>query len=628
MKSSRLLSEASMLKKEISDVLRHNFFFILLILLLPAFLVVTRIFPNQSYFSVFFPIFQFLLFFWAFFMGASLFSVEQGQRGMEYLLSLPYSRYKLLGMKILPRFIAILIFYVIFLILYLGEGSNYAALSLVSFTTIYFAFYLISLSFSASSDNFLVLFVISLLSLFIFLALGYSVYWLTVKMKGYIYYVVRVSPFITGELESFIVILIPFVAFCLLIPLLIAFGLSIKKIDVRPPKVYNKRFVKISAPLFILGLLVSFFIALQVVDVSDGYYYLTKDHKLIEFNYYCGLKIYDGKNVHKIQDRFSYLYRAKEDDHHVYGTTYDDSILRIDTSDYSVDVIYKAPKGKRVISGRYLIQWRGIEKKEGIIAFLERNRDYSGKRVLVLLVLADESLKEIKRIPLDTGPVEGFYGLMIFAADQSDSNRFWLATAWKHEEGTNIFRLWEDGRVERLGLTQKFPLYINGFLFTYSENEIVINREKNGRFEIIRRIPNPKGYLFGYGYWKADLSNTQIKEIFGRKYRPKEELKKGPMWARLDLETFKIEELSDAKKWLYYFGPDECYFEDKDYDAGTFSIYRYQDGQSKLIRSFRISFEKTFYPYDIFEGGIVLEKGKKVKVYAFPDLREIKFKKL
>ncbi|MDH5467852.1 MAG: ABC transporter permease, partial [Candidatus Aminicenantes bacterium] len=132
-----------MLKKEISDVLRHNFFFILFILLLPAFLVVTRILPNQSYYSVFFPLFQFGLLFWAFFMGTSLFSVERGQRGMEYLLSLPLSRYKLIGLKILPRFIAILIFYLIFLILYLGEGSNYAALSLVSFTTVYFSFYLI-----------------------------------------------------------------------------------------------------------------------------------------------------------------------------------------------------------------------------------------------------------------------------------------------------------------------------------------------------------------------------------------------------------------------------------------------------------------------------------------------------
>jgi len=149
--------------------------------------------------------------------------------------------------------------------------------------------------------------------------------------------------------------------------------------------------------------------------------------------------------------------------------------------------------------------------------------------------------------------------------------------------------LWEDGRIERIGPTQKFPAYINGLLFTYSEKEIIISREKDGQFDTVRRVPNPKDYLFRYGYWGADLSRTKVKEIYGRKYRPREELKKGPLWARLDLETFEIEELSETKRWLYFFGPNEYYFEEKDYEAGTFKIYRLQDGQSKLIRSFRCS---------------------------------------
>ncbi|MCK4759111.1 MAG: hypothetical protein KAT69_03635, partial [Candidatus Aminicenantes bacterium] len=76
-----------MLKKEISDVLKQTAIFIVFLFALPAFLVFTNIIvpEPQPYFSVFFPIFQFSLLFWAFFMGASLFSVEQGQRGMEYL---------------------------------------------------------------------------------------------------------------------------------------------------------------------------------------------------------------------------------------------------------------------------------------------------------------------------------------------------------------------------------------------------------------------------------------------------------------------------------------------------------------------------------------------------------------
>jgi hypothetical protein len=618
-----------MLKKEISDVLKQTAIFIVFLFALPAFLVFTKIIApeSQPYFSVFFPIFQFGLLFWAFFMGVSLFSVERGQSGMEYLLSLPFSRYKLIGLKILPRLISVLLFYVVFLIIFLGEGHNYAALSLVSFTTIYFSFYLISLSLSASSNNFLVLFVVSLLSLFIYLRLGFFIFWLAVKANGYIYYELEVNPFITGELDSFIINHLPIIGICMLIPLLAAFGLSLKRFDIRPSKVFNTRFIKFFTPLIAFGLLVSFFFAYKGADVGYSQYYLTRNHKLIEQNYYFGLRIYDGKNVHKIKERVFYFNFAAEDNQYVYGITYSDKIFGINTSDYSVDILYEAPRGKRFMWGRYLIQQRGFQKDEKIMAFMERKRDYS-ERTLVLLFLNDKPSKRIKRIPLDTGPTKEYYSLRIFAADQSGGNNFWLATAWKHPEGTNIFRLWEDGRIESIGPTQKFPVYINGLLITYSENEILLNEEKNGQFETVRRIPNPEDYLFGYGFWEANLFNAQTKEVYGRKYRPREELKKGPMWARLDLETFEIEELNELKGWLHCIGPDEFYFEEKNYEADTFKIYRFQDGQSKLIKSFRISFKETFYPYEIFKSGVVLRRGKKVKVYAFPDLREIKFKKL
>ena len=581
----------------------------------------------HPYFTVFFPLFQVGLLSWAFFMGISIFSVERGQRGMEYLLSLPFSRYKLIGLKILPRFISVLIFYVVFLILYLGEGHNSAILSLVSLTTIYFSFYLISLSFSASSNNFLVLFVVSLLSLFIYLRLGFFLYWLAIKAKGYIYYELKLNPFITGDLDPFIIKLIPIVGLCMLIPLLAAFGFSLKKYDIRPSRVYNKRFIRLFTPLFALGLVIAFLFAYQGADVGYGNYYLTRDHKLIEQNYYFGFRIYDGENVHKIKKEYYYFNFIAEDNQYVYGITYSDKIFRINMSDYSVEILYEVPRGKRIMWGRYLIQQRGFQKDEKIMAFMERKRDYS-ERTLVLLGLTDESSISIKRIPLDTGPTKEYYSLRIFAADQSGGNNFWLATAWKSPEGTHIFRLWEDGRIESIGPTQKFPVYINGLLFIYSEKDIIISKEKNGQFETVRRIPNPEDYLFRYGYRDADLFNAQIKEVYGRKYRPREELKKGPIWAKLDLETFEIEEIKEAKGWLHCFGPDEFFFEEKNYEADTFKIYRFQDGQFKLIKSFRISFKKTFYPYEINESGIVLRRGKKVKVYAFPDLREIKFKKL
>ncbi|MGB2844562.1 MAG: ABC transporter permease subunit, partial [Candidatus Aminicenantaceae bacterium] len=162
-----------MLKKEISEVLKHSIIFILVVLLLPAILLVTTIISDQSYFSVFFPVFQFGLFFWALFMGTSLFSGDRRQRGIEYLLSLPYSRLQLIGIKTLPRLCAVIVFYLVFVNLYKIGGQDSAATTFIPFTAIYFTLFLLALSLSAFSDNFIILSVTSLFSLFTYYGLLY-----------------------------------------------------------------------------------------------------------------------------------------------------------------------------------------------------------------------------------------------------------------------------------------------------------------------------------------------------------------------------------------------------------------------------------------------------------------------
>jgi hypothetical protein len=622
MKSSRLLSEASMLKKEISDVLRQTLFFILITFLLPAFLVLTKIYPDRSYLNAFFPVFQFGLFFWAFFMGASLFSVERGQNGMEYLLSLPLSRYKLIGLKILPRFISVLIFYGIFLIFFFGPGSNASALSLICFSFIYFSLYLISLSFSASSENFLVLFVISCLFLFLFLGLEYSLFWLTVKTKGYVYFTPHITPFITGDLEPFTVSFLIITGLFLLTPFLAAFIFSIKRFDIKPPLVYNRRFVKILAPLFIVGLVASFFLSYQIIHFGYNDYYLTRNNTLIERNIYFGFKIYDGKNVHKIKGFYPSFLPFAEEGPSVYGWAYD-SIIRVNTSDFKVEQLYKSPEGRRFIETR---------KSGQTIAFLE----YKGIKFLEgterQLVLLDITSKKISRISLDFEPLQKG-GISLMGAGTLEGRDFWLLSTWSHGKDRQVFRLWRDGEVRFVKETRYIPLYISPHLFTYSEKDIIISEDREGRFETLRKIPNEKRYrLIGIGYfpwfWSEDKNNLLIKEIYGWVPPSKEEPGEDTLCARLDLETFEIEELPKVKGWPYCFCTDECYFEEKNIQDGTLSFYRLDDNQIKLIRKFNISFKKTFYPYKIFPSGIVFGQGKKARVYAFPDLKKIKFKHL
>jgi CDP-diglyceride synthetase len=53
----------------------------------------------------------FWLLMFSLFLGLSPFALDSNQKGMEYLLTLPYSRRQLLLIKLLPRLAAVVLFY-------------------------------------------------------------------------------------------------------------------------------------------------------------------------------------------------------------------------------------------------------------------------------------------------------------------------------------------------------------------------------------------------------------------------------------------------------------------------------------------------------------------------------------
>ena len=608
-----------MLKKEISDVLKQIIFFTAAVLLLPAFLIITTIISNQSYFSVFFPLFQFGLIFWAFFMGSSLFSLEHGQRGMEYLLSLPYSRLQLIGFKILPRLISVMAFFVAFWILYNTGGEDLAALPFSSFTAIYFFLFLISLSLSANSENFLVLFVASFFSVFICFGLLFLILWLVMQIKGIPFGLLFFRHRITWEYASYLPAFILLVVSVFLLPFLISFVLSFKKFDIRPAKVYNKRYFKFFTPIFILGFIISFL--LTYLNVGTGYrqYYLTQDLKLIESRGFTDTKVYEDNKVHKVEGDLDFSWPFFEDNEYVYAKAYSkitwshNKIIRLNTSDYTAEVLYEAHP-ERQIAYQF---W----KYDQTIALVERKRkkDFHD----IQLVLIDETSKEVTRIPLEYQLLEKSYFPNLIGTDKTDGKRFWLMCTEKNRKN-QILRIWEEGRIENIGESQKAAFYFNKMLISYTDEDVIISKEKEGRFETIRKIPNSKGFYFGTVYWRTNLNDITLNEIYGWRRGPKR-----PKYARLNLENFEIEEFGETKGYLQFFYPDKYYLVETDHVASVVKVYEFKEGKIKLL--------KTFSDYDTTEirnrfrlcrGGVVIREGKKVRVYAFPDLKEIKFKKL
>ena len=608
-----------MLKKEISDVLRQIIYFIAAVLSLPAFLIITTIISNQSYFSVFFPVFQFGLIFWAFFMGSSLFSLERGQRGMEYLLSLPYSRLQLIGFKILPRIIAVMIFFVAFWILYNTGGEDLAALPFASFTAIYFFLFLISLSLSASSENFLVLFVASFFSVFICFGLLFLILWLVMLIKGIPFSPLFFRHLLTWEHASYLSAFILLVVSVFLLPFLISFVHSFKKFDIRPAKVYNKRYFKFFTPIFILGFIISFLLTYLSVGTDYRQYYLTQDLKLIESRGFTDTKIYEDNKVHRIEGDFDFSWPSFEDNECVYArahsktTGYYNKIIRINTANYKAEVLYEAQPDRQVAYQFW--------KYDQTIALVERKRkkDFHD----IQLVLIDETSKEVTRIPLEYQLLKKSYFPNLIGTNKTDGKRFWLMCTEKNRKN-QILRIWEDGRIENIGESQKAAFYFNKILISYTDEDVIISKEKEGSFETIRKIPNSKGFHFGTVYWRTKLNDIALKEIYGWRRGPKR-----PKYARLNLENFEIEEFGETKGYLQFFYPDKYYLVETDHVASVVKVYEFKEGKIKLL--------KTFSDYDTTEirnrfrlckGGVVIREDKKVRVYAFPDLKEIKFKKL
>jgi hypothetical protein len=609
-----------MLKKEIINVTKQTLYFLIMVFTAPGLLIVTII-RDASYFQVFFPLLQYGLLFWALFMGISLFSSEQDQHGMEYLLSLPYTRLHLIGLKILPRAVVVLALYLFCWFLYANGGGNAAVLPHFSFTILYFAVFCIALSYSASSDNFLVLFVFTMFSMIAYLGILSGIFWTTLQANGYIFYEFEIMPFFTEGLDSFLENLIVPVSIGILLPFLIALFFAFKKFDVRPVKTYNMRFLKIFIPLFILGLIGGFVFSHQTLDIGYTNHYLTQDLQVVEYNEYSGVKIYDGQGVHRVNTDVNYYWPSWEEHGFLYYR--DGSRLgRLNLGESISEILYEVPRGKRIL-------WR-IWGYEETMVFLERKSDDTD----IQFVLFDLESREVKKIPLIGDSFEEYSDWIIFGADEDEGKRYWLMHPGGIRDNKPIYLLRENGQITSIGMTQKWPCYINRTLLSYAENEIIVSKLRKGKLEAIQRIPNMDDLHFGwYLHYQRKLTNSPVNEIYGRKvYRPLKGENAGrnydAKYARLDLENFEIEEMAEIKSYLAFYAPDTDSFYALEWDelAHEVNLYEVNKGVLELLNTFEnVDPEYGMSDVDISKGGILVRRRKKIKVYAWPDLKEIKF---
>jgi ABC-type transport system involved in multi-copper enzyme maturation permease subunit len=391
-----------MLRKEVKEVIKQSLVFIVIAAVMPIpVLLGSHLFGSAlSYGEVFFFVFHVGLLIFSVFMGTSLFSRDMGDGGMEYLLTLPYSRLQLLAIKLVPRFLAVVTAFVLYVILLLITGmspdtSN--TMPLLSTGSVFFlciCLFIIGVPFSITRSSIVISALATLFALMVYLGIIHLFFPTALLLKGLeIYYIHSLFQSL-WNMPGYIW----FSAVTLLLGSLMAFIYAFKRFNLGPSRGIIKRYLKVFIPVFVIVVVVSTVWAAMQLRTPKKSYYLTNSHQLVETDYFSA-RIYDKTGAKEISEGdFYWWYSYLEKGNYLYATynsRYDSKFVRLDLRDpnYSVEVIYTA-KGNASI--------REPHTFNNVFAFFERR--YRDSRSIYFLVVVQPETGEFKKIEVPSMP--------------------------------------------------------------------------------------------------------------------------------------------------------------------------------------------------------------------------------
>lgn len=227
-----------MLKKEILDTLKILGQSMLILVIIPMVILMDwHIFHSQWEISgILEPVFVAIVILFAAYSGVSIFQREKKDRAMEYLLSLPMSKWKILVSKIFPR--------LFFLLLLITAGgmlsiSRNIIIDGMSLLVLFFMAMFISLAVDSVINAMLGVLLLNIILYYSSLVLSYVT--MEYNLLGIGLPVAWLSQLLPGLF--------------LIIPLAAAFGLTLKNFDIKPLKWQAKPYLFIALPCISLLLL-------------------------------------------------------------------------------------------------------------------------------------------------------------------------------------------------------------------------------------------------------------------------------------------------------------------------------------------------------------------------------------
>ena len=606
-----------MFRKELADVLKQTAWFLVVVAVLPVPIILFKGAPGP-YRAVLAPLLEIGLIFWSLFLGASLLGREQGQRAVEYALSLPHSRLGLLVRMAGPRLIVMMGFLlaagIVFRIGILGDSDVLPAELIVG---IGLQLFFISLSLSVLIENFIVLCLASLLGWY---AAGFAVFRLMLWGSGAGAVDLNMQGLFTpgiaamGGKASFLPILLQIIL--PVIPFAAALLVSFGRFDVRRSRPFKRRYGIAFAAGLAFCVLVAFGGRAADDSLAPKYFYLTQDLKLAEWRGGTkSMRIHGPGSSLKVQMGPLGSLFLWDDGLSLFAWDADNRLNRIDLATGELEPFYRSDQKRAYLHDQKIYG--------SAIAIVEDGP----RRDEIRIVALDRQTKKVDRhVFTDDAFITGWPRMI--GTGIRDGMRFWICVIQKNAERSTL-RFWEDGRVEEILvkgrlLTVNSPHFFSGLLFFTGREPMLVLQDTGKSFEIKKEFPADEFFHVQDESWqfREPLDAPPPSFIYG---------KRGSKLARMSLETLEIEDLADWREsddswgFVHRHG-DQAYFIGGSRSRKNLDVYALSEAGMRLIRSFPgIDTERRDTRFTVYGSGIVITQGGRVGVYAFPDLREVEY---
>lgn len=570
------------------------------------------------------------------FLGLSPFAMDSKQRGLEYLLVLPYSRRRLLLIKFLPRLAAVVFFYIVFAILYGLLGDNAFAGGFTIFSLVYFSLFLISFSLSLAHENFIVQ------SLWAGIALcGYVAICLFICARGFAWKfglpISWTAPGLWRDLAYDLPGLFTAIAVFLLmaLPFVISVFLAFEKFDLKPARAFNRRQFKSFVPLLLLAFALSLGITWLAQHHSPAWapdYFILGQQRLLRTDFPGRLTLFSaaGRLRVKTERPIDWGRPLLEQGERLYmsGLDFEDGswiIGCLNWADRSWKIVHRISKPSVVANGHLGIRYDGANfvyllSQPNLASSPRDHVEPAAAPLAMRLVRVDPASGRSRALGFQAPAAGRNNEPWLVGSDERDGRRFWLVAL----RGHNVIRLWADGRCDELGLAEGIPVYAGGHLLAVRSGSLAVTSLLESGNETVREIPGR--FRLGNPYFFSQRGG-QMSEVYAEREK---------RIVHIDLATLSISDVGPARGLLCMVPPGDFYFvEFASWPPGGThdtwkKLYRLRGGTMTLLKKY--AFENKGYGHlRVGRQGVLLtqhriEKGKSVmtwKAFAFPDLKEL-----